>query len=223
MARDSRVFFWWEPPVLTGGVGLQPNGKACAWKVGFSPGIFSAQGPRLKPATLVPRIQGPEGPCFHRTAKAKATAKSKATATPAAWKAAFRNQWHAIGAVGTPASCRQVLTLRPACKGKCKDKIKFAGESAEAWAAKDGQPGVAVPPELRQIQKRRRPHECGRYIGKCKNKNDGNVKNAGETRELSFRRGLAGGGEFEHAVDLLPGAAARGGGIVGSAAGAWRT
>jgi len=61
------------------------------------------------------------------------------------------DHWRAIGAVGTPASCRQVLNL-----------------CAEAWATKSGQPGVAVPPRLkqRQEQRQRQPLPAGsrRYV-----------------------------------------------------------
>jgi phosphatidylglycerol---prolipoprotein diacylglyceryl transferase len=47
-------------------------------------------------------------------------------------------------------------------------------ESAEAWAAKSGQPGVAIPPELRQIQKRGRDaHSPG--SGQARGTGDGGV------------------------------------------------
>ena len=49
------------------------------------------------------------------------------------------DHWRAIGAVGTPASCRQVLNL-----------------CAEAWATKSGQPGVAVPPKQRQRRRQKK-------------------------------------------------------------------
>src|ERR1700690_1093999 len=38
--------FWWEPPALAGGAGLQPSGRGAAYDLGFSPGNFRFCPPR---------------------------------------------------------------------------------------------------------------------------------------------------------------------------------